>query len=52
MRYYQTVLISLLSLTLIVTAAWAGAPTDQLKSRVDEVIRVLDDPAFKDNPAR
>ena len=51
MRYYQTVLISLLSLTLIVTAAWAGAPTDQLKSRVDEVIRVLDDPAFKDNPA-
>jgi phospholipid transport system substrate-binding protein len=50
MRYYQTALISLLSLTLLVPAAWAGAPTEQLKSRVDEVIRVLDDPAVKDKP--
>ena len=28
-------------------AAWAGAPTDQLRGRVDRVLRVLDDPALK-----
>jgi phospholipid transport system substrate-binding protein len=51
MRYYQIAFIGLLSLTLVVTAAWAGAPTEQLKTRVDEVIRVLEDPGLKDNPA-
>jgi len=51
MRYYQTALIGLLSLTLLAPAAWAGAPTDQLKSRVDEVIRMLEDPGLKDQPA-
>jgi len=28
-------------------AAWAGAPTDQLRSYVDRVVAVLDDPAMK-----
>jgi phospholipid transport system substrate-binding protein len=27
--------------------AWAGAPTDQLRGRVDRVLRVLEDPDFK-----
>jgi phospholipid transport system substrate-binding protein len=30
----------------------AGPPTDQLRQRVDEVIRVLDDPATRDKPAQ
>jgi phospholipid transport system substrate-binding protein len=29
------------------TPAWAGAPTDQLRGRVDRVLRVLEDPALK-----
>jgi phospholipid transport system substrate-binding protein len=37
---------------LAVTAAEAGAPTDQLKQQVDEVVRVLEDPAAKARPAR
>jgi phospholipid transport system substrate-binding protein len=28
-------------------AAWAGAPTEQLKVRIDRVLRVLDDPELK-----
>jgi phospholipid transport system substrate-binding protein len=28
-------------------AAWAGAPTDQLRGRIDRVLRVLEDPALK-----
>jgi phospholipid transport system substrate-binding protein len=28
-------------------AAWAGAPTDQLRGRVDRVLRVLEDPTLK-----
>jgi phospholipid transport system substrate-binding protein len=28
-------------------AAWAGPPTDQLRGRVDRVLRVLEDPALK-----
>jgi phospholipid transport system substrate-binding protein len=30
--------------------AMAGAPTDQLKQRVDEVIKVVDDPALANKP--
>ena len=29
--------------------AWAGAPTDQLRSRVDRVVHVLEDPALKED---
>ena len=28
-------------------AAWAGGPTDQLRGRVDRVLRVLEDPQMK-----
>src|SRR5438552_15962668 len=31
--------------------AMAGAPTDQLKQRVDEVIKVVDDPTLTNKPA-
>jgi len=51
MRTYRTALLSLFLTVLIATAAWAGAPTDQLKSQVDQVIKLLDDPALKDKPA-
>ena len=36
---------------LVATPAVAGEPTDQLKQRVDEVIKVLDDPAFSGKTA-
>ncbi|HLC40214.1 MAG TPA: ABC transporter substrate-binding protein [Methylomirabilota bacterium] len=32
---------------LIASAAWAGAPTDQLKSGIDRVIKILEDPTMK-----
>jgi len=35
----------------IATAAWAGPAADQLKGQVDQVIKLLDDPALKDKPA-
>jgi phospholipid transport system substrate-binding protein len=51
MRTYRISLISLFVTVLMVTAAWAGAPTEQLKSQVDQVIKLLEDPALKDKPA-
>jgi phospholipid transport system substrate-binding protein len=36
---------------LAVSPATAGPPTDQLKQRVDQVIKVLDDPALRDKSA-
>ncbi len=30
--------------------AWAGEPTDQLRTSVDQVIRILEDPALKSEP--
>jgi phospholipid transport system substrate-binding protein len=41
-----------LALLVLVGPARAGAPTDQLKQRVDEVVRVLDDPGMKAQPAQ
>jgi phospholipid transport system substrate-binding protein len=41
-----TCLSVLLGVTLI-RPGWAGAPTDQLKGSVDQVIRLLDDPRLK-----
>src|SRR5688572_20594856 len=43
-------MLALMALTTVLTSAgtaWAGAPTDQLRGRVDRVLRVLEDPAFK-----
>jgi len=42
-----TVLLGLGSLLLPWSLAWAGVPTDQLKVSVDQVIRILEDPALK-----
>ena len=38
----------ILSLTGMAGLAWAGAPTDAIKGTVDEVIRLLSNPALKD----
>ena len=35
----------------VATPAVAGAPTEQLKQRVDQVIKVVDDPALAGKPA-
>jgi phospholipid transport system substrate-binding protein len=43
-------MLALVVLTGVLTsggAAWAGAPTDQLRGRVDRVLRVLEDPALR-----
>jgi phospholipid transport system substrate-binding protein len=32
---------------LVASTAWAGAPTDQLKTGIDRVIKILDDPSMK-----
>ena len=43
-------LAAMVALTTVLTGAgtaWAGAPTDQLRGRVDRVLRVLEDPALK-----
>jgi phospholipid transport system substrate-binding protein len=32
-------------------AAWAGAPTDSIRSQVDVVVKALEDPKLKDRPA-
>lgn len=50
MRYFTVALAFML--VLQVPRAEAGAPTDQLKRHVDEVIGVLDDASTKSQPAR
>ena len=42
-----SVLLGLGALLLPWSPAWAGVPTDQLKVSVDQVIRILEDPALK-----
>jgi phospholipid transport system substrate-binding protein len=39
-----------LALAVAVPPAWAGAPTDQLKSQVDRALKVLEDPVLKEKP--
>lgn len=55
MRTVCRALGSLTALSLVVAGtagpALAGAPTDQLRQHVDEVVRVLSSPALKDKPA-
>ena len=31
----------------VAPAAWAGAPTDQLKTYIDQVLKILEDPVLK-----
>jgi phospholipid transport system substrate-binding protein len=52
MLTYTVALSSLLAL-VIATAApvSAGEPTDQIRQRVDDVVKVLEDPAMKSKPA-
>jgi phospholipid transport system substrate-binding protein len=50
MRIHPTAFISLLTIALFATAASAGPASDQLKSQVDQVIKLLEDPALKDKP--
>jgi phospholipid transport system substrate-binding protein len=43
-------MLALVAVTAVLTsggAAWAGAPTDQLRGRVERVLHVLEDPTFK-----
>jgi phospholipid transport system substrate-binding protein len=47
MRKLSVALTALLAFSLSAMPASAGAPTDQLRKQVDEVVRVLDDPALK-----
>jgi phospholipid transport system substrate-binding protein len=52
MRYLHIALPFLLLALVAPSPAAAGAPTDQLKRQVDAVIRTLEDPALKANPAQ
>jgi len=51
MLTYSVVISSLLAL-IVATAvpATAGEPTDQIRQRVDDVVRVLEDPALQSKP--
>jgi len=51
MRTHRTAITSVLVLVLSATLVWAGAPTDQLKGTIDQVIKLLDDPALKHKSA-
>jgi phospholipid transport system substrate-binding protein len=51
MRFHHTALITLLVIVLGAAVALAGPPTDQLRTQVDRVIKILDDPALKSKPA-
>jgi phospholipid transport system substrate-binding protein len=50
MRQIHLALTLPLLLVALVVPALAGVPTDQLKQRVDEVVRMLDDPSVKGKP--
>jgi phospholipid transport system substrate-binding protein len=52
MRNIHLTLTVPLLLAALVAPALAGVPTDQLRQRVDEVVRVLDDPGNKGKPAQ
>ncbi len=44
---YRAAIVSVGALLMAWSQAWAGAPTDQLKTSVDQVIRILEDPTLK-----
>jgi phospholipid transport system substrate-binding protein len=50
----RSLLMTAMALTLVmvlaVPPASAGAPTDQLKTQVDRVLKLMDDPTLKDKP--
>ena len=51
MRKISLALAVLMALALAAVPASAGPPTEQLRKHVDEVVRVLDDPALKGKAA-
>lgn len=51
MRWRLVPLATLLGVLALTPAAWAGTPTDQLRSAVERAITVLEDPELK-TPAR
>jgi phospholipid transport system substrate-binding protein len=42
-----TSLAALLAAVAVAAPAWAGAPTDQLRTSIDQVIKMLEDPSLK-----
>lgn len=52
MRYLHVALAFMLALVVPTGRAAAGPPTDQLKRHVDGVVRALEDPGLKANPAQ
>src|SRR3989442_12251812 len=40
-------MLSALVVAVFVTLAWAGGPTDTIKAAIEEVIRILENPALK-----
>jgi phospholipid transport system substrate-binding protein len=46
-RHRSFVVLAVVAALLVAQVAIAGAPTDQLRSAVDRVIKTLDDPAMK-----
>jgi phospholipid transport system substrate-binding protein len=52
-RHYQVPLVGSVVLALVLSLAapaHAGVPTDTLKQSVDQVVKILSDPALRDNP--
>ena len=50
MRPARMVVAAVITMAMVVSSggsAWAGAPTEQLRARVDRVLAVLEDPALK-----
>ena len=43
----RLVLVAALPLVLAASATWAGPPMDELKARIDRVLKVLDEPELK-----
>ena len=39
--------VALLLLVAGPSPSWAGPPTDQLKAQIDRAVKILDDPALK-----
>ena len=48
----STTLFAAAVIVALVTPAWAGAPTEQIRKQVDQVVKVLEDPKMKEQPAQ
>jgi phospholipid transport system substrate-binding protein len=46
-RFFGTVLVLIAAAIGPAESAWAGAPTDALRTTIDEVLRILEDPVLK-----